>query len=86
MSANEKSNAASTSKLQSTDPSTFSFILAVLVVGSSAGMTLYTRRAGSMLNQMKQIEKNQVLRNPPKFGPPTRAEWEKMRPRHSLDD
>mmetsp|Transcript_7208 Transcript_7208/g.9362 ORF Transcript_7208/g.9362 Transcript_7208/m.9362 type:complete len:89 (-) Transcript_7208:385-651(-) len=67
------------------DPSTLSFVIAAIVLGSSAGMTLYTRKSGAMLSRMKQVTDNEMRRNPPKFGPPTKAEWEKLRPRH-FDD
>ena len=57
-----------------------------VVLGSSAGFTLYTKKANGMLQAMKQVEKNRLKRNPPKIGPPTKEEWEKMRPRFEKGD
>lgn len=67
-------------------PSTLSYAIAILVLGSSAGFTLYTKRAGSMLRAMKQVEENQLKRNPKKVGPPTKEQWEKLRPRIDKDE
>lgn len=66
--------------------SALQFAIMAVVLGSSAGMTLYTKRSNSMLQTMNQITKNQLARNPPKFGPPTKKEWEKLRPRFEKDD
>jgi hypothetical protein len=61
--------------------------MGLLIVGASAGLTLYTKKTQSMLNQFKRVEKNKKMRLPKeKFGPPTKAEWEKIRPRWSNDD
>mmetsp|Transcript_36658 Transcript_36658/g.76316 ORF Transcript_36658/g.76316 Transcript_36658/m.76316 type:complete len:90 (-) Transcript_36658:937-1206(-) len=85
--SNDNSNATpDKSDSNKMNPSTLSYAMAAIVLGSSAGMTFYSRRSGQMLSRMKQVTENQRLRNPPKFGPPTRAEWEKLRPRHSFDD
>jgi hypothetical protein len=67
-------------------PSGLSYAIAFFVLGASAGMTMYTRRTGQMLSRMEQITENQLKRNPPKYGPPTRAEFEKMRNRWSSSD
>ena len=66
--------------------SALQFAIMAVVLGSSAGMTLYTKRSGSMLQTMNQISQNQLAKNPPKFGPPTKKEWEKLRPRFEKDD
>ena len=58
----------------------------VLMLGTSAGFTLYTKKTGSMLNTMKQIEKNQLRNRPPKFGPQTKETHEKMKPRIDKDE
>lgn len=58
----------------------------IVVLGSSAGFTLYTKKTGSMLRQMEQISQNQLRNRPPKTGPPTKEEWEKMRPRIDKDE
>jgi hypothetical protein len=61
--------------------------IGLLIVGASAGMTLYTRKTQALLNQMKRIDENRALRLPrKKFGPPTKEEWEKLRSRWTDDD
>jgi hypothetical protein len=62
-------------------PTTLSYAMAIFVLGASAGMTMYTRRTGAMLSRIHQYEVAQKLRNPPKYGPPTKAEYEKMKVR-----
>lgn len=57
-----------------------------MMIATSAGFTLYTKRASSMLRTMEEITERQHIRNPPKFGPPTKEEWEKLRPRWEKDD
>ena len=45
-----------------------------------AGLTLYTKKTRSMLNQMERVGKPQAhRRGPPKFGPKTKDEHEKTR-------
>jgi len=53
----------------------------LIIVGASAGLTLYTKKTQSILAQMKQVERNREIRMPKKYGPPTKQEWEKIRPR-----
>jgi hypothetical protein len=68
-------------------PTALQLGIMVIVLGSSAGFTLYTKKTGSMLSTMNKIAENQLRnRGPPKFGPPTRQEWEKLRPRFDKDD
>ncbi|CAB9514449.1 expressed unknown protein [Seminavis robusta] len=55
-------------------------------LAASAGFTMYTKRASSMLRTMEKVTERQKLRNPPRIGPPTKEEWEKMRPRWTDDD
>ena len=44
------------------------------------GLTLYTKKTKSMLNQMERVSKSQAQRKgPPKFGPKTKDEHEKTR-------
>ena len=72
-----------TTTSSSLSPSTLSYVIAAIVLGSSAGMTLYTRKAGSMLGRMNELTKAatklEVRRHPPTFGPPTKTEFEKLR-------
>lgn len=70
-----------TTQQQIAPPSTLAYAMGIIVVGASAGLTLYFKRSPDILGRMEQYAANQLARNPPKFGPPTRAEWEKMRPR-----
>jgi len=67
-------------------PTALQLGIAALVLGSSAGMTLYTKKTNAMLQSMKRVQENQLRRNPPKFGPPTKKEWDKMKPRIHSDD
>lgn len=60
--------------------------IAALMLGISAGFTMYPRKVGSMLQRMKLVDQARLKRNPPKYGPPTKEEWEKMRPRFDKDD
>lgn len=69
-----------------TSPSALSWAIAILVLGSSAGFTLYTKKTGSMLSRMKHMEKVRLERHPPKQGPPTQKEYEKMKPRIDKDE
>ena len=58
----------------------FQIGMGLVIVGASAGMTLYTKKTRAMLTQMERVQKNQDMRLPKqKFGPPTRQEWDKMR-------
>jgi hypothetical protein len=49
-------------------------------------MTLYTKKTGAMLSRMNMITENQLRRNPKRIGPPTKLEWEKLRPRFDKED
>mmetsp|Transcript_27576 Transcript_27576/g.26436 ORF Transcript_27576/g.26436 Transcript_27576/m.26436 type:complete len:96 (+) Transcript_27576:196-483(+) len=65
----------------------FQIGLGLMLVGASAGLTLYTKKTQSMLTQLKRVDKNRQMRQPKKkYGPPTQQQWEKMRPRWSDDD
>ena len=63
-------------------PTWFQLSLGVIIIGASAGMTLYTKKTKAMLDQMKRVEQNRQSRLPKKkFGPETKGEWDKMRNR-----
>jgi hypothetical protein len=65
----------------------FSMIVVLGMVGAAAGFTMYTKRAGTMLKQMEQISKNKARRMPPpRVGPKTKEEWDKIRTRFDKDD
>eukprot|EP00553_Chaetoceros_curvisetus_P015956 CAMPEP_0204645260 /NCGR_PEP_ID=MMETSP0718-20130828/2271_1 /ASSEMBLY_ACC=CAM_ASM_000674 /TAXON_ID=230516 /ORGANISM="Chaetoceros curvisetus" /LENGTH=94 /DNA_ID=CAMNT_0051667097 /DNA_START=19 /DNA_END=303 /DNA_ORIENTATION=- len=71
----------------SNGPTAFQIGLGLMIVGASAGLTLYTKKTQAMLNQMKAVERNKRQRLPKaKFGPPTKDEWERMRNRWNDDD
>mmetsp|Transcript_23355 Transcript_23355/g.27595 ORF Transcript_23355/g.27595 Transcript_23355/m.27595 type:complete len:85 (+) Transcript_23355:141-395(+) len=55
--------------------------LGLMIVGASAGMTLYTKKTGAMLAQLERAKRNKEIRMPTKYGPPTKKEWDKLRPR-----
>jgi hypothetical protein len=82
----DSTTTATTAAYKPEGPTALQLTIAALILGTSAGFTMYTRRAGSMLQAMKQVEKNQLQRNPPKAGPPTKEQWEKLRPRIDKDD
>ena len=68
-------------------PTPLQLAFGAIILGASAGLTLYTKRTGSMLRQMDRSAKNKAKRKgPPKFGPPTKGEWEKIRPRFDNDE
>ena len=58
----------------------------LVVLGASAGLTLYTKKTGSMLQTMKRMEEAQLKLHPPRIGPQTKHEYEKMRPRIDKDE
>lgn len=63
------------------------FTFAAIILGASAGLTLYTKRTSTILNQMERATKNSIERKgPQKFGPRTKNEWEKLRNRWEKDD
>jgi hypothetical protein len=60
---------------------------AAIILGASAGLTLYTKRTSTIINQIDRASKNAIeRRGPPKFGPRTRMEWEKLKNRWEKDD
>lgn len=77
------SNSSGTTPFQATP---FQIGLGLMILGASAGMTLYTKKTQAFLNQMKRVQQNVETRNPKKFGPPTKEEYEKMKPRINDDD
>lgn len=71
----------------SSSPSMLQIGMGLLIVGASAGLTLYTKKTQSLLNQMKRVKKNKEMRLPKKkYGPMTKNEYERMRPRWTDDD
>ncbi len=63
------------------------FTFAAIILGASAGLTLYTKRTSTILHQMERASKNATQRKgPQKFGPRTKSEWEKLRNRWEKDD
>ena len=67
--------------------SIFGMVVMMGMIGTAAGFAMYTRRTNTLLNQMNQITKNQAKRMPAtKIGPPTKGEWDKIRPRFDKDE
>lgn len=64
----------------------FQLMIAALVLGSSAGMTLYTKKTSSMLTSLNRVPNVMRQHKPLVYGPATKAEWEKMRPRFDKDE
>jgi hypothetical protein len=71
---------------QKAGPTALQLGIAALILGTSAGFTLYTRKADSMLRRMEQVTENQLRRKRPVFGPPTKEHVEKMKPRIDQDE
>ena len=85
MSSNElrKSNDINPSR----SPTAVQIGIAVLMIGSSAGMMLYTKRTDQMLSQMKKVSANQASRLPKrKPGPITHELHEKTKTRIDKDE
>mmetsp|Transcript_18759 Transcript_18759/g.40635 ORF Transcript_18759/g.40635 Transcript_18759/m.40635 type:complete len:103 (+) Transcript_18759:163-471(+) len=87
-SASEKSAAGRGATAADVDgPTTLQYLAGILIIGASAGLTLYTKKTKSMLNQMERVSKSQAQRKgPPKFGPKTKEQHEKTRPGLDNDD
>eukprot|EP00986_Skeletonema_menzelii_P003160 scaffold932_cov139-Skeletonema_menzelii.AAC.19 len=63
------------------------YTFAAIILGASAGLTLYTKRTSTILHHMERASKNATERKgPQKFGPKTKSEWEKLRNRWEKDD
>lgn len=70
-----------------TYPTAFQYGMGLLLLGTSAGLTLYTKKTQSILNQMNQMKRNRNMRFPKKQeGPLTKEEWERTRSRWEKDD
>ena len=79
--------AQSSTETNNNSSSAFQIGCGLMILGASAGLTLYTKKTQSMLNQMKRVEENRALRLPKKkVGPMTKPEWEKMRNRWTEAD
>ena len=59
---------------------------AAIILGASAGLTLYTKKTSHVLNQLERASKNKLQRQPPKVGPKTIQQHEKTRNRWEKDD
>ena len=82
MSDNNTNTNTQTQEQEQNRPTAFQISLGILMIGASAGLTLYTRKTAAMLEQFKRVEKNRQMRLPKKeFGPMTKEQWEMMRNR-----
>jgi hypothetical protein len=61
-------------------PSNLALGLGICMVAMSAGMTLYVKRSGSILNRIYDIQQNEIRRGGLKFGPITKKEWKDSKP------
>jgi hypothetical protein len=89
MSSNTASQPRDNSKVSSEtvpEPSSLALPIFLIVLASSAGFTMYTKKAGSMLRSMEQVNQNILKNRPPKYGPPTKDQYEKLRPRIDKDE
>jgi len=62
-------------------PSNLVFGIGICMLAVSAGMTLYVKRSGSMLNRFYEVQQNQIRRGAIKVGPITREEWLATKPK-----
>jgi hypothetical protein len=82
---NKINNTTSSSSSSGITPLQLTF--AAIILGASAGLTLYTKRTSTILHHMERASKNATERKgPQKFGPRTKSEWEKLRNRWEKDD
>mmetsp|Transcript_35159 Transcript_35159/g.85157 ORF Transcript_35159/g.85157 Transcript_35159/m.85157 type:complete len:94 (+) Transcript_35159:227-508(+) len=91
MSSSQSSSSSSSKPPQHPDTSFHNEALVKVIVGgmvlTSAGFAMYTRRTGQLLKQMEHASKSKAKRMPPpKIGPMTQSEWDKVRPRIDKDD
>ena len=72
----------------STEFSPIQIGMGLIIVGASAGLTLYTKKTGNMLSQMDKLNKAHAARaaSKRKPGPITKKEYEKTRTRIDDDD
>ena len=69
---------SSTSSSSSSMSTNMQMGIFLVMLGASAGFTLYTKKTSSMLQQMQKVKK--FRRFPTKYGPMTKAEWDKIKP------
>lgn len=62
-------------------PSKLALGLGICMVAMSAGMTLYVKKSGSILNRIYDIQQNQIQRGAIKVGPITKKEWLDTKPK-----
>mmetsp|Transcript_24261 Transcript_24261/g.29102 ORF Transcript_24261/g.29102 Transcript_24261/m.29102 type:complete len:89 (+) Transcript_24261:541-807(+) len=67
-------------------PTALQMTFGVMLVGASAGLTLYTKKTQSMLNHMDKLKQQKLIRNPPPYGPVSKKDYEKMKPRLDKDE
>lgn len=67
-------------------PTMLQLSIVALVLGTSASFVLYTKRADTLINSWKQINTTYMKNHPRKIGPPTKEQWEKLRPRFDKDE
>mmetsp|Transcript_3650 Transcript_3650/g.5979 ORF Transcript_3650/g.5979 Transcript_3650/m.5979 type:complete len:102 (+) Transcript_3650:498-803(+) len=79
--------AAASPPQSSSSPTALQLALGAIILGTSAGLTFYTKRTGHMMNQLERASKNATLRRGPrKAGPKTKLEYEKTRNRWEKED
>jgi hypothetical protein len=85
-SAGISTTAAAATTTTASEPSSWALPLFLVVLASSAGFTMYTKKTGSMLKSMEIVNQNVLKNHPPKYGPPTKDQYEKLRPRIDKDE
>ena len=72
-------------------PTPIQIVLGIMIVGTSAGLTLYTKKTGQMLRQMDKLNqataaRKAAIRRKQPAGPMTKKEYDTIRPRLEKDE
>jgi len=83
----ERKTTSPSTNADSSAPSALQYLAGILILGASAGLTLYTKKTGTMLAQMERASKSKAQRmGPQKYGQKTLKEHDKTRPRMENDE
>mmetsp|Transcript_5346 Transcript_5346/g.8182 ORF Transcript_5346/g.8182 Transcript_5346/m.8182 type:complete len:89 (-) Transcript_5346:504-770(-) len=87
MTVTNNTNSKATTNANPYGPTPVQIGLGMLILGASAGLTLYTKKTQALLSQFKRASDNKAMRLPKKkFGPMTRSEADRVRSRWTEDD
>lgn len=81
----QKSSSAISENLPTHNVTPLQLVLGAIILGASAGLTLYTKLKGVLLAQLERASQNATRRRGRrKYGPTTKLKWERTRSRVSL--